>query len=231
MSNNNTAILIFTRTEAQESEQKDWGRRINKRGQRNIAKRFIQHTLATAKKTKLPVFTCFGTEQYGNSFGEKLTNAIEDVFSKGYNNVITIGNDTPNLSSDLILKANQLLNHKKFVLGPSQDGGIYLLGIRKEAYIRDELVKMQWQTKYLIFDWKDSVQKLDHSISWLPELLDIDDEKSLLEFLKGKQNIFLLNKIKNILGGFLNFFLKINQIKQCSYIIRFSQLRAPPTLF
>ncbi len=231
MSNNKTAVLLFTRTEAQESEQKNWGHHIGKQGQRNIAKKLIRHSLLIAKKSTLPFFTSFGSEQIGSSFGERLANAIENVFSKGFNKVIAIGNDTPNLTSNLLLEANHLLLQNKIVIGPSKDGGIYLLGIQKEAYNRAAFVKMQWETGSLLLDWKNVIQKSNQSISWLPELLDIDDEKSFFLFLNGKRNISLRNTIKKIVSGFQNSFLKINHIKQCSYILKFSQLRAPPTPF
>ena len=58
-----------------------------------------QHTLKLAKSLGVPYFHYTEKEQVGDTFGERYTHAIKKIFSKGFNGVITIGNDTPGLSS------------------------------------------------------------------------------------------------------------------------------------
>ncbi|CAN0575163.1 unnamed protein product, partial [Ectocarpus sp. 12 AP-2014] len=58
-----------------------------------------KETLRKVKRTKQPYFHISEKEQTGNSFGERFTNAIQTVFDKGYEHIITVGNDTPQLKT------------------------------------------------------------------------------------------------------------------------------------
>jgi len=61
--------------------------------------------------------------------------------------VITIGNDTPILKSHHIVEASRQLESKNVVLGPSLDGGFYLLGIHKTHFNREQFIDLPWQNE------------------------------------------------------------------------------------
>jgi len=61
--------------------------------------KLTQSTLRKAKDTGLPTFHISDKDQVGSNFGERFTNAIAAVFDRGFNNIITIGNDTPHLKT------------------------------------------------------------------------------------------------------------------------------------
>ena len=92
------------------------------------------------------------SNQTGNSFGERLANAFENIYSKGFDRVIAIGNDTPSLSSETITTAENGLNNNEVVLGPSSNGGVYLIGISKKAYNRSTFLQVSWQTSRVYQD-------------------------------------------------------------------------------
>ena len=123
-----TAILIFANSSKEEMKYK-----AIPKG--NILFDVLtEHTLNTARKTGLPYFLMSEKEQIGSSFGERFVNAISSIFELDFDMVITIGNDTPQLKSSDIVRASKLLGAKKSVLGPSRDGGFYLMGIHKSQF-------------------------------------------------------------------------------------------------
>lgn len=76
-------------------------------------------------------FTCFS--QQGESLGERMSHAFQHLFANGFQNIILIGSDLPTLPLTLFRQAYGLLEKSAadVVLGPSADGGYYLLGMNR----------------------------------------------------------------------------------------------------
>lgn len=105
--------------------------------------------MVKVQKTGLPYFVFSEEEQTGATFGERYTNAIERVYEKGFDTIITIGNDTPNLQTRQLLETAELLKQHKSVVGPSKDGGFYLLGMHKSQFDKAIFLALPWQTSRL----------------------------------------------------------------------------------
>ncbi len=140
---NTTAILIFANSSTEELKHKTIVKATT------LFDTLTAHTINTVTKSKLPYFHITEKQQVGDTFGERFINAIEAVFNKGYDQVITVGNDTPQLQASQIIKAAKELNAKKFVLGTSTDGGFYIMGIHKSQFNASVLKKLAWQTPHL----------------------------------------------------------------------------------
>jgi rSAM/selenodomain-associated transferase 1 len=86
---------------------------------------------------------------------------------------IVIGSDIPDASVALVLDAVRALGTSRFVLGPTQDGGYWLIGARHPASLsRRQLDSVRWSTPHAL---ADTVAKL-HDVSLLPQTLtDVDD--------------------------------------------------------
>lgn len=142
---NDTAILIFSRSAALESVAKPLT--VNARGvNKAIASCLIRHTRQIARASRLPVFFVSEHQQRGENFGERFAHAFEQLFARGYERVISIGNDCLHLqATDLNAAAEHLDNHA-FVFGPALDGGAYLVAMRREAYQRQRFSCVPWQT-------------------------------------------------------------------------------------
>ncbi|MET7029680.1 TIGR04282 family arsenosugar biosynthesis glycosyltransferase [Sediminicola luteus] len=69
--------------------------------------------------------------QKGKDLGERMLNAFKEGFEAGYENIIIIGSDMYDLSSDDLNTAFEELHITDFVVGPAEDGGYYLLGMTK----------------------------------------------------------------------------------------------------
>lgn len=175
--NQHTALLVFTRTSKNEAVHKTFVNTVDTRANQHIAQTLIDHTIATAQKTNLPVFVCYDTDQKGDTFGERFANAFENVFAKGYTNVIAIGNDCPLLTKELILEAQTQLLQKQCVIGPTKDGGTYLLGLNQNAYKRDAFIQLSWETESLQNDLQAYQHEFDLEAVILEKLQDIDTVK------------------------------------------------------
>ncbi|MFS4468581.1 TIGR04282 family arsenosugar biosynthesis glycosyltransferase [Maribacter sp. 2210JD10-5] len=77
-------------------------------------------------------------QQKGTDLGKRMENAFIDGFERGFEKIIIIGSDMFDLDQNDLEKAFSALNQNDFVMGPAQDGGYYLLGMKK---MKSELFK------------------------------------------------------------------------------------------
>src|SRR5436189_496666 len=71
--------------------------------------------------------------QRGDKFGERLYFAVEDLFKCGFESVCLIDSDSPTVPAANFEQAVEFLESPgdRIVLGPSDDGGYYLIGLKK----------------------------------------------------------------------------------------------------
>lgn len=169
-----TAILLFANSSAEEIRKKPL---LKSAGLFDELNRL---TLSTVKKTGIPYYHYSEKEQQGASFGERFANAIAAVFELGYDQVIAIGNDSPQLTSISIGKAAEAISRDRFVIGPSLDGGFYLLGLHKEHFNRQAFLALAWQTKELRADLLELLSKKAFTSYSLPPLRDLDTRQDLV---------------------------------------------------
>lgn len=174
------AILVFAN-----SSQEELGRKTIPRAGA-LFNALTKHTLSTVAKSQLPYFHIDEIQQIGSSFGERFVNAIASIFNQGYDKIITIGNDSPNLSVSHLLKAKIALEKGHSVLGPARDGGFYLMGIHRTDFDPKQFKALPWQTRFLIKDISMLLNATSHTVSRLPTFQDIDqlaDIRPLLNFI------------------------------------------------
>jgi 2-phospho-L-lactate guanylyltransferase (CobY/MobA/RfbA family) len=88
--------------------------------------------------------------QRGSDFAARLANAFGDARALGYDEVVVIPGDVPGLDERLLARAFELLALSPVVLGPSPDGGVYLIGCRGPA---DRLLQgVRWRTSHVTRD-------------------------------------------------------------------------------
>lgn len=225
MKSHSTAILLFTRSAEEEATFKrvSCKKRLNKRFFRTL----IEQTRQTAQATGLPVFTA--DHQQGNTFGERLTHALREVYDRGFECVITIGNDSPGLTPEILLHAAHQLNRHKVVLGPAKDGGTYLIGLHRSAFDQNTLAQLNWNGKYSFHDLLHFSQGRKLSTFVGSELQDIDDRRGLnfLLNLSGDQFQTIRHLAVNLLATFHHFALQESSFEPS--LVRFSfGLKAPP---
>lgn len=117
--------------------------------------------------------------QAAADLGEKMKIAFQELFSNGYKEVIIIGSDCLQLSSQIIEEAFSLLKIKDTVIGPAKDGGYYLLGMRTmHKFIFDN---KKWSTGSVCSKTIAELEQRRLSVGLLPELTDVDTEEDWLQ--------------------------------------------------
>jgi len=115
--------------------------------------------------------------QKGNGLGEKMKNAFNEILKNGYGKIIIIGTDCPELDENILSDAFEKLNENDFVIGPANDGGYYLLGLKSKAdYLFEEI---EWSTEKVLKQTIDKIESEHKSYFLLKELIDIDDNSDL----------------------------------------------------
>lgn len=166
---NRTAILVFANSSSEEANRKSI------ENSNILFDRLNKLTLFTVSKTKLPYFRFTEKEQIGFSFEDRFINAIQSVFKKGFYNVVAIGNDTPQLRFSEILDAKEKIEQGKLVLGPSADGGFYLLGINQQMFSSIKMKGLSWETSRLFSEIRQESLFNNFEVATLKTYSDVDD--------------------------------------------------------
>lgn len=88
--------------------------------------------------------------QGGRSFGERFELAFREARRLGYQRIIAVGNDTPGLRTSHISSAVRALERHPLVLGPSHDGGVYLIGA--SVPIEERFGAVRWNARSTMQD-------------------------------------------------------------------------------
>ena len=118
--------------------------------------------------------------QEGNDLGERMHNSFSYLFSVGYNNVVIIGTDCPELSTGLINDSFDKLSSHNVVIGPATDGGYYLLGT--DSFMPALFKNKSWSTNMLLDETIETLQNEQLSYSLLTTLSDLDTFEDLKKF-------------------------------------------------
>lgn len=190
-----------------------------------MARTLIRKTQQVARNSGISWFTIFSDRQVGNNFGERLANALESVLAQGFERVIVIGNDCPDLNPAHLRRAEKLLQSQDWVLGPDRRGGLYLIGVHAAAYDRERFMELPWQHADLCTAFRENFS----GIAWMPALSDLNTSVDVRRFLRLKS---FGNRLKQQLSALLEGF-KIEYITdfpaiRSQYIFSVRSLRAPP---
>ena len=117
--------------------------------------------------------------QRGGAFGERLAFATEDLLALGFESVCLIDSDSPTVPPRAFSQAAQILAEQKdaIVLGPSDDGGYYLIGLKK---LHGALFKnIQWSTERVLEQTIERAREIGLEVHFLPAWYDIDKDETL----------------------------------------------------
>lgn len=110
--------------------------------------------------------------QEGPTLGHRMEMAFRWGFEQGYQQICVIGSDCATLSPEILQQAFDALNAHEAVLGPANDGGYYLLGLRE--VLTPLFHNKHWSTDQVLAQTLQDLQDGQHSYHLLPELVDID---------------------------------------------------------
>lgn len=109
--------------------------------------------------------------QHGEDLGARMQHAIKESL-RHHHKAILIGSDCSQLTPAIILKAFDYLNKYDIVIGPSTDGGYYLIGMK--ACHNELFNNIQWSTEKVLKETMTKAEKLSLKVRTLQTLTDID---------------------------------------------------------
>lgn len=169
------ALVLFARSAQEEACHKNLLPRFAVSRQRQVFEAFNRHSLALLAATGLPFFLVSSEQQQGSTFGERLHQALASTFARGFENVIVIGNDCPQLKVSDLLHAAALLQQQGAVLGPCSQGGVYLLGLSKALFDQvGTFPQVAWHTPLVAQQLKALLQGEDAGPACLATYHDIN---------------------------------------------------------
>ena len=117
--------------------------------------------------------------QRGDGFGERLLHACEDLFSCGYSAVCLIDSDSPTMPHSALLDAVVRLAKPgdRVVLGGSDDGGYYLIGVKQVH--RRLFERIDWSTERVLRQTMERAAEIGLEVELLPTWYDVDDAATL----------------------------------------------------
>ncbi len=122
------------------------------------------------------------TPQGDRDLGCRMKRAFEDAFKSGAAAVVIIGTDIPDLIAADITKAFAALKQKKMVLGPAKDGGYYLIGLQKNAFLQADaelFSGIKWGEHDVLKKTLNISKRLGLNYFLLDELDDVDRPEDL----------------------------------------------------
>lgn len=137
----------------------------------------------------------YKTTQNGIDLGERMKNAFKNGFASGFNRIVLIGSDLPDISSKHIEAGLSKLKETEVVFGPAEDGGYYLIGLSKmHEFVFDN---KPWSQDHLLEETLHELKENNVSFSRLEMLNDIDTFEDLIASNFYKNNLKLQERINN----------------------------------
>lgn len=133
--------------------------------------------------------------QRGDTFGERLWLAAQDILACGYGAVCLIDSDSPTMPGSALRQAVEALQRPgdRVVLGGSADGGYYLIGLK--AAHRQPFEQITWSTPSVYTETVQQVRKAGLELVELPTWYDVDEAVTLTaledELLEGRRPGFV----------------------------------------
>ena len=187
-------ILLFSRSTVEESLSKCFGSTLTPKQNVHIAKNLIGRSLAVIESTGLPFVHYTESKQHGENFGERISNAVRSVINDGFKRVLVVGNDCPTLTKEDLMHSAALLENGKTIVGPTNDGGAYIIGLQDASFNEKAFKELQWSTKYCF----DSIIKhyADEDIEILNKRSDLNTLREYLTTLSIYDKRVVVTRLK-----------------------------------
>ncbi len=197
-----SAILLFIKSPEKGKVKSRLAKAIGEDAALDVYKCLVFHTLENLKAGNYIFRLCFYppdsgaiikswlgntyycAPQHGRDLGERMKNAFVQAFSDSVEKVLVIGSDIPDLSISLIDEAFNALDTCDAVIGPSRDGGYYLIGFSSASFLPDIFQGIEWSTGSVFYQTMKIFGKSGHRVHVLTELRDVDTFDDLLALFK-----------------------------------------------
>jgi 2-phospho-L-lactate guanylyltransferase (CobY/MobA/RfbA family) len=168
--------------------------------------------------------------QRGTGFAERLRNAFADARALGYDRIVAVPGDVPGLEAVVLGAAARALDEGRVVLGPSPDGGVYLLGLPRAA-LAGILFGVPWQTGAVFTDLLTRTRGQGIPVRVLHALHDVDRPRDLDRIVRQEAlEADLLRLVRHLRRRCAPKRSRVVARKGASLRLPVEPLRGPPSL-
>lgn len=169
----------------------------------------------------------------GVDFNTNISAALQQTAGKEYEQVVIIGNDCLDLTSDHITSAFDSLTYSEAVLGTAKDGGFYLLGLT--CFENSLFEGIRWGGRTVSEKLLANLNAIGLQVDQLPSLGDIDNAHDLKSWIRSSLNSVgsvsygLAQKLKKLILSIPLFFWVVPGYSSSKVFSRVLQQLPPPS--
>jgi hypothetical protein len=191
------AILFFVKHPEPGRVKSRLARVLGPEAASTLYRYFVLDMLGTIIASRFPLVVCYTPKgkkdalarwmgedhsylpQRGRGLGQRMAFAFQEIFALGCRQAVLLGSDLPDLPTEIIVEAFHALSSHGAVIGPSHDGGYYLIGFRKDAFAPDGFRGIRWGKSTVLRKSLAKLQGTPAGICLLPQWSDVDTLEDL----------------------------------------------------
>lgn len=173
-----------------------------------LYKYFVEDILSSLQSINARIWICYYPEsagddmavwlgssyfyvlQKGGNLGKRLQHCFKSSFDKGFEKTIVLASDIPEISEEIINNAFDKLENNDVVIGPSYDGGYYLIGFRDQSYKSNVFDDISWSTNRVYEKTLRKIEAFKLKYFVLDRINDMDTIDDIRKFLVRNGNNF-----------------------------------------
>ena len=204
----NNNILLFVKHPENGGVKTRLAKDIGDTAAVSLYKCFVEDILSSLQSINARIWVCYYPEsakddmavwlgsnyiyvlQKGENLGKRLQHCFKSSFDKGFEKTIVLASDIPEISENIINNAFKCLEYKDAVIGPSYDGGYYLLGFNKKSYAAQIFEDISWSTNLVYEETLGKIEAYKLQYSVLDKINDMDTIDDIRKFSIRKGNDF-----------------------------------------
>ncbi len=191
----NPALIIFVKNPEKGKVKTRLAKDIGDEKAVDIYKKLLQHTFNITNELSVEKYVYYGGYidwndmwdldvyskriQVEEDLGGRMIHAFGELYEREHDKVLIIGSDCNELSTEILQSAFNSLDDNDVVLGPTHDGGYYLIGMKKLH--ADLFTGKDWSTESVFEQTIRSIDENGLSYSVLPKLNDVDHKEDVPE--------------------------------------------------
>jgi rSAM/selenodomain-associated transferase 1 len=198
---NDNCVLLFAKYPAAGEVKTRLAQEIGTNQAAGLYTCFIEDSVSLLRKLNVQIRLCFqpasaegdfvrwlGRQyhympQAGADLGERMRNAFDHAFEEDFARVVVIGSDSPDLPEDFLRQAFRELAAHDVVLGPTTDGGYYLIGFTKEGFLPKAFDNIAWSSDSVFEQTISILGQHKRKVCLLPLWYDVDTLADLRSML------------------------------------------------
>jgi hypothetical protein len=125
-------------------------------------------------------------EQCSGNLGERMRSAFEQAFGEGVQRALLVGTDIPEMTAGSLREALDVLGEREIVLGPSLDGGYWMIGLRRPAEV---FTGVDWGRPNVMSQTMELAAKEGLKVHTLARMRDLDTVEDLRQWQPAEAHV------------------------------------------